>query len=147
VRVSDGGNVAVWHLWCGKLRRMGDVLDQCGNQLRVRRQLRQENIAQLIAETLERAGERRFHEPGGGFNVSIGRSRWDGFVTEYHVLCNRIAPDSIDALERYALSLQRAGWFAANPGSTDAVVFVEVFGDVILERAPDWLRERWSQRG
>ncbi|MCD0444231.1 hypothetical protein LO763_11415 [Glycomyces sp. A-F 0318] len=104
-----------------------------------------QHIADLIGETLRRAGERSINETGKGYRVIVGQSRWEGLVTTYYVECTDARRLVGGALTRYAEALSMAGWFAADPGDGDAAVLVEVIGDELLDRAPTWLCQQWEQ--
>lgn len=129
---------------CGTVRYVNDIATKKLADTRDRLHERQHAIRSLISETLRRAGEREYVLTGGGYLVNIGRSRWDGFVTSFHIECTNSRDLAAGAIQRYALALARAGWFAEEPGPEETVVFVEVIGDALFDRAPDWLCEKWS---
>jgi hypothetical protein len=114
--------------------------------VRQRAYRRQLGVASLIAESLERAGEKSYTRGRrGGYYVSIGATRWDGFSTDYFVECTDFEALGGGALDRYASALGLAGWFVKDPAADDTVVHVEVVGNELLNRAPLWLCQRWEE--
>jgi hypothetical protein len=100
-------------------------------------------IADLIGETLTRAGERKAIHGIGGYQVQVGRLKYEGHLEQYSVGCTE-EEDRFDSLERYAQVLAGAGWFVEPPHLADFSITVEVIGDALLDRAPEWLCERWE---